>query len=314
MPFLSSILLRWPLCLHCRHVADKTDFEDFNNNSGVDYYLVPNIIHFIRWNISAFNFVDIVCIRAAYIAQKPDRILIHTNIKKFSGKYSEVLKEWPDLYNITEIVESYPPKSIFGQRFRGPFALSHGSDIERIRILMKYGGIYLDRDVYVVQNLNKYRKYEMVLGWINNWPRIGTMVYLAHKDARFLPLYIKTYQGSYNASVWYYNAGRKPVEDILLKRPELIHRVKTKFGVNVEITHYLYNTQNWSDWKKQDTIHLCINHRNYMYPDNFKRYPILDENTILTYNYTFREMAMQAYFARDTLTNHLSNTTSISTT
>jgi len=30
---------------------------------------------------------------------------------------------------------------------------------------MKYGGIYLDNDVYVVQNLNKYRKFELVIGW-----------------------------------------------------------------------------------------------------------------------------------------------------
>jgi len=31
--------------------------------------------------------------------------------------------------------------------------------------MMKYGGIYLDNDVYVVQNLDKYRKFELVMGW-----------------------------------------------------------------------------------------------------------------------------------------------------
>ena len=31
--------------------------------------------------------------------------------------------------------------------------------------MMKYGGIYLDKDVYVVQNLDKYREFELVMGW-----------------------------------------------------------------------------------------------------------------------------------------------------
>ena len=30
---------------------------------------------------------------------------------------------------------------------------------------MNYGGIYLDNDVYVVDSLDEYRKYEMVVSW-----------------------------------------------------------------------------------------------------------------------------------------------------
>ena len=40
---------------------------------------------------------------------------------------------------------------------------------------MKYGGIYLDNDVYVVQNLDKYRKFEMVIGW-DNGKSLGNQV------------------------------------------------------------------------------------------------------------------------------------------
>ena len=28
--------------------------------------------------------------------------------------------------------------------------------------MMKYGGIYLDNDVYVIKNLDKYRKFESI--------------------------------------------------------------------------------------------------------------------------------------------------------
>ena len=35
----------------------------------------------------------------------------------------------------------------------------------RLLVLRKYGGIYLDNDILVINNFDKYRKYEFVLGW-----------------------------------------------------------------------------------------------------------------------------------------------------
>ncbi|CAF0830447.1 unnamed protein product [Didymodactylos carnosus] len=259
--------------------------------------LVPNIIHYIRWDKPTFNFVDIVCMRSAYLAQKPDKIYIHTNTPNFRGKYWIQLKrKWPDLYQRIKIILNIPPTSIWGQNFSSGWHLYHASDIERIKILMKYGGIFADNDLYVVRNLDKFRHFEMTLGWIENDPGLGTMIYIAHKHARFLPLYIDTYR-EYNETEWYWNAGIKPVSDILLQRPELIHRVKNLFGVGTDITYNLY-TQYWPRWKKYYTIHLCIRHRDYMYKKEYKEFPVFNENTILHYNYTFGEMARLAYFSK----------------
>jgi hypothetical protein len=41
--------------------------------------------------------------------------------------------------------------------------------------MMKYGGIYLDNDIFVVHNLHKYRKYELAIGWPTDEP-MGTQV------------------------------------------------------------------------------------------------------------------------------------------
>ena len=38
----------------------------------------------------------------------------------------------------------------------------HRSDIWRLQLLMNYGGIFLDNDVYVIKNLNEFLNYEMV--------------------------------------------------------------------------------------------------------------------------------------------------------
>ena len=41
---------------------------------------------------------------------------------------------------------------------------------------MTYGGIYLDNDVFVIQNLNKYRKFECAIEWNRNHEELGTQV------------------------------------------------------------------------------------------------------------------------------------------
>jgi mannosyltransferase OCH1-like enzyme len=76
----------------------------------------------------------------------------------------------------------------------------HGGDIGRIHVLMRYGGIYLDNDAYVIRSLHKYRKFECVLNWDEN-QFMGTQIIIAHKDARFLPLWLDSYR-QYHPDEW----------------------------------------------------------------------------------------------------------------
>ena len=88
----------------------------------------------------------------------------------------------------------------------------------------------------------------------------------------------------------YYNAGERPTTVILHRRPELIHRVKLKFGVHM-LMRELYDSTEWPDWRrKQDTIHLLINHRSYLDP-HFKQFPDFDEHNIQRYPYMFGQLA-----------------------
>ena len=56
------------------------------------------------------------------------------------------------------------PDEIFGEKFSSEWKLWHASDVLRNRVLLEFGGIYLDRDVYVVKSLDKFRRYEMAVG------------------------------------------------------------------------------------------------------------------------------------------------------
>ena len=65
--------------------------------------------------------------------------------------------------------------------------------IGRLLVLKKYGGIYLDNDIYVINKLDRYRRFEFVLGWPDGeW--IGNMLLMGHKDARFITQFIDTYK------------------------------------------------------------------------------------------------------------------------
>lgn len=57
------------------------------------------------------------------------------------------------------------PKSVFGIPLSREYRHWHASDLARQEVLMRYGGIYLDRDMFIVKSLDPYRKYEMVLPW-----------------------------------------------------------------------------------------------------------------------------------------------------
>lgn len=271
--------------------VNQNVFEGFNNETGTENgsYIVPNVIHFLRLKQRNFSFVDAVCVLSAFKNHRPDKIMFHTNVDDFLGPYWEKVKNTPGI--VYEIRNVTIPAKIFGQKFSKVFHIWHASDVTRIRILMEHGGIFLDNDIYVVQNLNKFRKFEMAIGWDDD-QCIGTQVLIANKNARFLGLWLKSYR-EYYADRWYYNAGCKPTEELLYKRPELVHRVKLLFGVQMLVNN-LYKTL-WKDWRKQYSVHLLMRHRSYLDKEHLDKWPTFDETNIKDYPMTFGEMARDVY-------------------
>ena len=265
--------------------------EGFNNETGTEdgTYLVPNIIHFLRFEENNFTFVDAVCVLSAFKNHRPDKILFHTDVDSFVGPYWEKVKNTPGI--VYEFRKVILPDTAFGQDFSKDFHGLYASVVTRIRILMEYGGIFLDNDVFVVQNLTKYRKFEMALGWDEN-ECMGTQVLIAYKNARFLRLWLDSYR-EYFPDQWYYNAGCEPTEEVLYKRPDLVHRVKLLFGVHMLVPQ-LYGTL-WKEWRQQYTIYLQIRHLSYLDEEHIQKWPIFDEINIKDYPMTFGEMAREIY-------------------
>ena len=197
-------------------LEDKMEFEGFNNVTGAERLIVPNIIHFIRFGDFELKFIDYLVLLAAMRNHRPDKFYIHTNEPdvQYTGKYWDWVQKDEELWTRIKVLYLEVPTEIFGQQLYEDWYNYHGSDIERIRVLMKYGGIYLDNDVFIIRSLDKYRKYELAISWDEN-QLMGNQVIIAHKDARFLALWLDSYR-NYRSDLWYEILCLKSSDQIIL--------------------------------------------------------------------------------------------------
>jgi len=270
---------------HCIDYYDFKTFSDFDNVSGYPDPIVPNIVHFIRMQQPYVPFYEMVNIKAVFLNQQPEWIFIHCDNCSFYGRYWEALqREFGDSIILRQVE---PPKDFFGFKFANKW---HQGDAMRILVLMEYGGIFLDNDIYVVRSLDRFRHFEMSLGW-DEGQFLGTQVLIAHRNARFLKLWHECYR-DYHGDRWYFNAGELPTKAVLYQHPEIVHRVKLLFGVHMLVKN-LYKTF-WDKWEEQYTIHLLMRHRSYL----DKNSPIkeFDEQNIRRYNFTYGAMVRKIIF------------------
>ncbi|KAH6942911.1 hypothetical protein HPB50_011626 [Hyalomma asiaticum] len=242
---------------------------------------VPNIVHFVRLGDRPLTFIEVVTIRAAWLQQKPDSLMIHCdNCSATTGS-----THWVHIKDIPRLTVRYVerPLSIFGIKISW---IQHASDIVRIRVLRKYGGIYLDMDSYVIKSLDKYRRYETAIGWPGGMS-IGNQVIVAHKNSEFLRLYYESYR-NYRPDLWYYNAGQLPAEEILSAKPHLVYRVPCEFGVYEDVSRVLYEQCN-DDWMNFTAVHVFFRHRTNYCP--YDKFPIVNFQTVGRYKTNFGKMA-----------------------
>lgn len=86
---------------------------------------------------------------------------------KFEGKYWEAIKQLPH-FDRVRVVYLTKPRSIFGRSLEHGYGSWHASDVARLRLIQTYGGFYFDADVFIVQSMHHYRRFEFGLEWNYN--------------------------------------------------------------------------------------------------------------------------------------------------
>ncbi|KAG0434965.1 hypothetical protein HPB47_018759, partial [Ixodes persulcatus] len=112
--------------------------ETFTRQANAEY-IVPNIVRFFRIGDRHLSFVEVACIRAAWLQQQPEVLMIHCDNGSaiLDSPLWHLVEEIPSIL----LMKMARPTEIFGVKFS---SVQHQSDVVRAHVLMEYGGIYLD--------------------------------------------------------------------------------------------------------------------------------------------------------------------------
>ena len=277
-------------------------FSNEFNRIGAPFDIVPNIVHYVLFTVHEIQFSHFISFLSVLKNQKPDRIYIHCDCTQLFGTFYERVLRVANKTNTQIIIRTIErPTEIFGQKLSEKWLNWHSSDITRIRVLLEFGGIYLDRDVYVVQSLDVFRKYEMTLNWGLN-QLLENSILIAAQNARFLKLWLGSYH-EYDPNQWYWNAGIVPTMRLLQNFPSIVHRVFWEFGAyGPDVCTLLYSGY-FRSWRKAYyTFHLTIRGNAIPFKDwcFMGRVPkslpeVFTEENVIKLNVTFGEMTRDLF-------------------
>lgn len=139
---------------------------------------------------------------SAFNAIKPSRIYLHY-IYEPSGEWWEKVKGMVTLNKIK------PISFIFGNHIKH---VAHMSDVIRLRVLLKYGGIYLDMDVISLKPFDDLLtitspKRRVIMGQEGEGGRIGlcNAVIIAAPNSEVIRKWLSAYS-TFDSSQWNYHS------------------------------------------------------------------------------------------------------------
>lgn len=231
-----------------------------DNETGWSMDIVPNIVHYILFEKHRISFVHLLSFMSLLRIHKPKYVYIHCDCDKIDAddvNWRRVLNYVNQTNDITiTIVPTERPSHINGIKIREDFRNFHGSDITRYSLMRKYGGIYIDNDVLICRPLHEYRHFEFTLNW-DEGQSMGSQVLIGNKNARFLKFVLESYK-MYDTNRWYWNAAELPTKAILMAYPQIVHRIKVKFGVDAPVACKYFYKEYHDDWQTDTyyTFHM----------------------------------------------------------
>ncbi|KAL1467127.1 hypothetical protein MTO96_026285 [Rhipicephalus appendiculatus] len=168
--------------------GDMVNFRYADNVNGYSSPVVPDVVHFLFLGNRPLTLVDAICIRAAWLQKRPSRIILHCqNCTALSLSFHWALVERiPGLD--TRLIE-VPEALVVLRRYTD----AELRPLLALTALLAEGGIYVDRDTYLLSNADVYRHFEMALAWPHQG-RVRTELIVAHRNARLLRLLFHGYR------------------------------------------------------------------------------------------------------------------------
>lgn len=164
---------------------------------------IPSIVHFsfgMADGDVSFGLIQYLSLISALHVLGPQRVLVHYD-QRPSGIYWDMLKDHVQLEKARKVT------SIFGNPVSH---YAHKADIIRLEALLKYGGVYLDMDVFVLRPFDAILMHDFVMGQEQGIGLCNAVI-LANKDSPFLKRWYDSYRG-FDQSDWNRHSVRLPAE------------------------------------------------------------------------------------------------------
>ncbi len=179
--------------------------------------MIPNVIHFI-WigKGPPFSLLHYLSIVSAAKVNRPDALVFHFADEP-AGPWWERAKPYLVLERITA------PEEIFGNPVEH---YAHKTDVLRLDILGRSGGIYLDLDVVCVNPLAPLLDKQCVMGKQSHQGLCNAVI-LAEPGSAFIGKWLEAYR-TFDGSVWDFHSVRLP-QQLAASHGDLI-RVLNKYA------------------------------------------------------------------------------------
>lgn len=154
--------------------------------------MIPNIFHFIfglekDFGGKPFSVAHYLSIKSVATVNRPDRIFLYY-------KYEPSGYWWDKAKKLVELVQISVPRKIFGNKLHH---FAHKTDVLRLLILNKFGGVYLDLDTLFIRPITPLLNYDCVMAQENyrgNIQGLCNAVILASSNNTFIQYWLSTYK------------------------------------------------------------------------------------------------------------------------
>ena len=282
-PLKSTSISICPSC-DCPKSSQKLPVSLSEESKHTPYFQVPNIVHYIWFSDSSkpFMFHHMLSVQSAHKLINPSVILFHTDHTPV-GKYWERVVKLPKF----KVVKREPPTKLFGDDVRAPKFYTSHSNVDRLKVLTEYGGIYLDLDVLVTKPFDDLRRYVCTVGQEQETKACGSIIVCSNTSV-FLYMWINSYLDDYRADEWAYNTGKVPF-NLARRYPHMVNMEPTR------LNHPNFNELDkiWGpatfDWQDNYAVHLWYR----LWKDTSPYYHGIepDEESVKKLNNTFGAMA-----------------------
>ena len=251
-------------------------------------YFHPNVVHYMKLaadvkqgDHGTINFIEYVSMLSFHSFLNPDKIIIHSNLEKFSGKYWDMVQKWTT--SRVELRKISIPSTIGGKKWK---YVEHVADYLKLVVVKEYGGIATDFDVFVLNGTNIIEQRKRAECFLSceglNCITINAGFYSCSKQSKYIESLMNKYDADYHPEEWLYNAGYVPTE--MLVRGNECHNVYVDYTIvgdpygADDASHWLKS--NGVDWKNRSILHIIVRNIDIK----------LDRETILNGNSSFSEL------------------------